>query len=74
METSMLRAPSKFVRPEPFTPRTLIDAARYYELAELVRVLEGEIEAEAKLRSPGQRGLGRAVPDADTAVFTPRDA
>ena len=55
----MLHAPSKFIRPEPFTPRTLIDAARYYELAELVRVLEGEIEAEARLRSPGQCGLGR---------------
>jgi transposase len=55
----MLRAPSKFIRPEPLTPRTLIDAARYYALTELLRELEAEIEAEARLRSPGQSGLGR---------------
>jgi hypothetical protein len=55
----MLHARNKYVRPEPFSPRTLIDAARYYELAELVRVLEGEIEAEMAQRSPGQRGPGR---------------
>jgi hypothetical protein len=55
----MLRAPSKFIRPEPFTLATLVDAARYYELYELVRVLEAEIEAEARLRPPGQRGRGR---------------
>jgi hypothetical protein len=55
----MLREPNRFVRPEPFTPRTLIDATRFYALAELVRTLEGEIEAEARLRSPGQRGRGR---------------
>jgi transposase len=55
----MQRVPSRYVRPEPFSPRTLIDAARYYALAELMRELEAEIEAEARQRSPGQRGLGR---------------
>jgi hypothetical protein len=55
----MLHAPNKFIRPEPYSPATLIDAERYFALSELARVLEGEIEAEARLRSPGQRGLGR---------------
>jgi hypothetical protein len=55
----MLRAPTRFVRPEPVSPATLVDAGRYYTLVELARVLEVEIEAEARLRSPGQRGLGR---------------
>ena len=56
----MLRAPSKFIRPEPFSPpRSLVDAERYFVLTELARTIEGEIEAEATLRSPGQRGLGR---------------
>jgi hypothetical protein len=55
----MLHAPNKFIRPEPFTPQTLIDAERYFMLAELVRVLEGEIEAEMAQRPPGQRGRGR---------------
>jgi hypothetical protein len=55
----MLHAPNKFVRPEPFTPQTLVDAARYYELVEFARQLEGELEAEVRQRSPGQRGPGR---------------
>ena len=55
----MLRAPSRFIRPEPVTPRTLLDAERYFALSELARVLEAEIEAEARLRAAGQRRLGR---------------
>jgi hypothetical protein len=55
----MLRAPSRYVRPEPYSSRTLIDATRYYALAELMHALEAEIEVEARARSPGQRGLRR---------------
>jgi hypothetical protein len=56
----LLHPPNRFIRPEPFRPpQTLIDAARYYELAELVRALEADLEAETAQRSPGQRGLGR---------------
>ena len=55
----MLHAPNKFIPPEPYSPATLIDAERYFALTELARVLEAEIEAEARLRAAGQRRLGR---------------
>jgi hypothetical protein len=55
----MLHAPNRFIRPEPFTPRTLIDAGRYYALAELVRALQADLETEMAQRSPQKRGIGR---------------
>jgi hypothetical protein len=51
-------SPNRYVRPERFTPQTLVDAGRYFGLAELIRVFEAELAAETAERLPGQR-LGR---------------